>query len=104
MHIDLNNLNAKSLNNASALFDPDLPTASSVMASLNCVAVRFAINPSEDLAILAADLAYTLTAPEYAESSLIEEVAKNLVQLWDSVVNQYQINNGLSSSRITTIQ
>ena len=104
MHINLNNLNTQSFGSTSVLFDPDLPTAASVMASLNCVAAQFALNPSEELAILAADLAYTLTAPEYAESSLIEEVAKSLVQLWDSVVNQYQINNGLSNSRVTTIQ
>jgi len=104
MHINLNNLNAQTFDGASVLFDPDLPTASSVLASLNCVAAQFALNPSEALAILAADLAYTLTAPEYAESSLIEEVARNLVQSWDSVVNQYQTNNGFSHSRVTTVQ
>ncbi|MDP3608968.1 MAG: hypothetical protein Q8R74_07845 [Methylophilus sp.] len=82
----------------SALFDPDLPTASSVMASLNCVAVQYVMHPSLALAELAARLAYTLTAPEYAESTLVEEVAKNLVQQWDAVVHEYHMENNVSGA------
>lgn len=74
----------------SVLFDPDLPTASAVMATLNCVAVRYAQQPSLELAFLASGLAYTLTAPEYAENKLIEEVARNLVFQWDQVLLEHQ--------------
>ena len=88
----------------SHLFDPDLPTASSVMASLNCVAVQFVMSPSIALAELAASLAYTLTAPEYAESPLIEAVAKNLVQQWDSVLYQYQMQSSTSAVMQTRLQ
>ncbi len=72
----------------SALYDPDLPTASAVMASLCCVATQYASRPSIDLAHLASTLAYKLTAPEYAESQLITEVAKRLVYQWDQVVRE----------------
>jgi len=74
----------------SALYDADLPNALAVMATLNCVAVRYAKAPSLALARLASRLAYTLTAPEYAESKLIAEVASKLVFDWDGVVRSYQ--------------
>lgn len=74
----------------SALFDPELPTASAVMASLNCVAVQYAQQPSLELAYLASGLAYTLTAPEYAESKLIEEVACSLVFQWGRLLQMHQ--------------
>ncbi len=73
----------------SALFDPELPSANAVMATLNCVAARYAMQPSLELAELASSLAYKLTAPEYTESKLIEEVAKSLVFQWDKVVRTY---------------
>ncbi len=94
---------AKQLARPSHLFDPDLPTACSVLASLNCVAVQFAMSPSIVLAELAASLAYTLSAPEYAESELIVAVAKNLVQQWDAVVYQYHMQsntNGAAQARL----
>jgi hypothetical protein len=69
-----------------AQFDPDLPTASAVMASLCCVAAQYASRPSIELAKLALDLAYKLTAPQYAESKLITEVAKQLVRQWNQVL------------------
>lgn len=74
----------------SALYDPELPTASAVMASLNCVAVQYAQQPSLELAFLASGLAYTLTAPEYAESKLVEEVARSLVFQWDRLLQMHQ--------------
>jgi len=67
-------------------FDPDLPDANSVLASLCCVAVQYASNPSLELAELATSLAYKLTAPQYAESRLVIEVAKRLVSQWESIL------------------
>jgi len=41
------------------------------------------------LAILASDLANKLTAPEYADSKLIEDIAERLVQQWARIVSEY---------------
>lgn len=71
-----------------AQFDPDLPNASAVMASLCCVATQYASQPSLELAKLAASLAHKLTAPQYAESKLVVEVAKRLVRQWDEVIDE----------------
>jgi hypothetical protein len=71
-----------------AQFDPDLPNASAVMASLCCVATQYASQPSLELAKLAASLAHKLTAPQYAESKLVVEVAKGLVRQWDEVIDE----------------
>lgn len=67
--------------------DPDLPNASAVMAAICCASSQYAVNPSTDLAILVLDLAHKLTAPHYAESKLIAEVAKRLVFQWDAIVD-----------------
>lgn len=67
-------------------YDPDLPDAKAVMASLCCVASQYAGNPSRELAQLAASLAHKLSAPQYAESRLVEEVAKRLVRQWQQVL------------------
>jgi hypothetical protein len=67
-------------------FDPDLPTASAVMASLCCVTMQYANRPSVELARTALHLAHTLTASEYAESKVIAEVAHRLVSHWDQVL------------------
>lgn len=72
-----------------AMFDPDLPDANAVMAAICCVSARFAANPSLELALLASDLSFKLTAEEYAESPLISDIARHLVKQWDAVVNQY---------------
>lgn len=72
-----------------ATFDPDLPDANAVMAAICCVSARFAANPSLELALLASDLSFKLTAEEYAESPLISGIARHLVKQWDVVVNQY---------------
>lgn len=84
---------------ASALFDPDLPTASAVLVSLSCVATRYAVNPSEDLALLGCSLAQTLTAPEYAESGLIESAARQLLQEWQALLDahrEFALQQGVS--------
>jgi len=69
-----------------AQYDPDLPDASAVMASLCCVAAQYASNPSVELAELAASLSHKLTAPQYAESKLVIEVAKRLVKQWEAIL------------------
>ena len=74
----------------SVLFDPDLPTAKDVMAAICCVATHYAMKPSLDLAKLAADLSLKLTAPEYADSQLIKEIAKRLSNQWDDIVIDHQ--------------
>ncbi len=75
---------------ATGLFDPDLPTASAVLVSLSCVATRYAVNPSEDLALLGCSLAQTLNAPEYAESHLIESAAKQLLLDWQALLQAHR--------------
>jgi hypothetical protein len=70
----------------SVLFDPELPTAKEVMGAICCVATRYALNPSFELAKTASILALKLTAPEYAESALITEIAKRLVSQWEDVL------------------
>ncbi|MFA6178953.1 MAG: hypothetical protein WC696_04995 [Candidatus Methylopumilus sp.] len=78
-----------------ATYDPELPDASSVMASLCCVAVQYASNPSLELAKLASDLSHKLTAPQYAESKLVIEVAMRLVRQWGAILQE---QNGLAVS------
>lgn len=75
---------------ASDLFDPDLPTAGAVLVSLSCVATRYAVNPSEDLALLGCSLAQTLNAPEYAESELIESAARQLLRDWQALLQAHR--------------
>jgi len=75
---------------ASHLYDPDLPTANAVLVSLSCVATRYAANPSQDLALLGCSLAQTLTAPEYAESGLITNAAKQLLHDWQALLQAHQ--------------
>ncbi len=73
----------------SILFDPELPTAKEVMAAICCVATQYALNPSLDLANTALTLSHKLTAPEYAETKLIVEIAKRLVFQWDEVLREH---------------
>lgn len=85
------NSTAQGFNECSALFDPELPTATDVMAAICCVATQYALNPSMDLAKLALGLANNLSAPEYAQTRYIEEVAKKLMMQWDSVLEEYKV-------------
>ena len=78
-----------SLHKPSDLFDPELPTAKEVMAAMCCVATQYALNPSLEMAKSASTLAHKLTAPEYAETKLIKEIAKRLVHQWDEVLQEY---------------
>ena len=74
----------------SILFDPELPTTNDVLIAISCVATRYALNPSYELAKVALGLAGNLNAPEYAEAESVVEVAKNLKQQWGDVVEEYQ--------------
>ena len=73
----------------SKLFDPELPTAKEVMAAMCCVATQYALNPTLEMAQSASSLAHKLTAPEYAETKLIVEIAKRLVFQWDEVLREH---------------
>ena len=70
-----------------AVFDADLPSASAVMAAICCATSQFAVHPSLDLAELIEDLAYTLSAPEYAETPQISMVAEQLMHQWAEIVD-----------------
>jgi hypothetical protein len=59
------------------------------MAAICCVATQYAVNPSLGLARTASTLAHKLTAPEYAETKLISEIASRLVQQWDEVIREH---------------
>lgn len=78
-----------SIKKPSILFDPELPTAKEVMAAICCVATQYALNPSLDLAKTALTLAHKLTAPEYAETKLIVEIAGRLVLQWGEVIREH---------------
>ena len=73
----------------SVLFDPELPTAKEVMAAMCCVATQYALNPTLEMAQSASSLAHKLTAPEYAETKLIVEIAKRMVLQWDEVLREH---------------
>jgi tRNA nucleotidyltransferase (CCA-adding enzyme) len=71
-----------------AIFDPELPNANAVLASLCCVTARYASHPSAELAELALDLSRKLTAPQYAESKLVSEVAQRLMRDWEAIAHE----------------
>lgn len=73
----------------SDLYDPTMPDANSVMASLLCVTTIYATRPSYELATMALNLAETFTAPEYAETELLCEVSRHVHQQWNEVVRTY---------------
>ena len=85
--MQLQMVNAKK---TSVLYDPELPTAKDIMAAICCVATHYAMKPSLDLAILAAELALKFTAPEYEESVLIKDISKRLLNQWENIVAEYE--------------
>lgn len=68
------------------LYDPDLPNASAVLSAISCVSVQYVISPSFELARLAFSLASKLSAPQYAESQLIPQIARQLQCQWDVIL------------------
>lgn len=71
-------------------YDPSLPDAESVMASLLYVATLYIKKPTYDLAKQALRLAETLTAPEYADSDLICSVSRRMCVQWTLLVNEHE--------------
>ena len=88
----------------SELFDPELPTAKELMAAICCVATQYALKPTQELAILASDLAKKLTAPEYADTKLIEDIAERLVKQWTRVVSEYGAEDSWMLETHNTLQ
>ncbi len=91
MNVLLENIRLVNVGEERAAFDPDLPNAHAVMAAICCVSARYAANPSLELALLASDLSFKLTAEAYAESVLIQDIARHLVRQWDDIVNRYDV-------------
>jgi hypothetical protein len=71
-------------------YDPALPDAESVMASLLYIATLYIKKPTYELAKQALRLAETLTAPEYADSDLICRVSRRMCVQWTLLVNEYE--------------
>lgn len=71
-------------------YDPSLPDAESVMASLLYIATLYIKKPTYDLAKQALRLAETLTAPEYADSELICNVSRRMCVQWTLLVNEHE--------------
>lgn len=76
----------------SDLYDPDLPNANAVLSAISCVSVQYVIHPSFELARLALSLANKLSAPQYAESQLIPQIARQLQCQWDVILkDQFEV-------------
>lgn len=71
-------------------YDPSLPDAESVMASLLYIATLYIKKPTYELAKQALRLAETLTAPEYADSELICRVSRRMCVQWTLLVNEHE--------------
>ncbi|MFD0913436.1 hypothetical protein [Methylophilus luteus] len=71
-------------------YDPALPDAEYVMASLLYIATLYIKKPTYELAKQALRLAETLTAPEYADSDLICRVSRRMCVQWTLLVNEHE--------------
>lgn len=89
-HVASESVRLVNVDEARAEYDPELPDANAVLAAIACVSVRYAANPSLNLAVLAADLSFKLTAEAYAESLLVSDIACHLVRHWNVIVHRYQ--------------
>lgn len=79
-------------------YDPSLPDAESVMASLLYIATLYIRKPTDELARQALRLAETLTAPEYAESELICRVSRRMCVQWTLLVNEHEQGRSKSAT------
>ena len=86
--------------NESELFDPDLPTASDVLASLCCVITQYTKNPSPQLARLALDLSRKLGTEAYSESTLITAVGQRLQEEWSRKLMQETASQLVSNTAV----
>jgi len=85
-------------------FDAELPTAKDVLVAICSVASQYAVNPSLELAELASSLSRKLTAPEYADSEYLAEIANRLVKQWDQVMQEYLYVQSQLMGPNTTLQ
>lgn len=69
-------------------FDPDLPNASAVLASLCCVITQYTKNPNVHLARLALELSRKLGSKPYSESTLVTSVGQRLQEEWSRKLMQ----------------
>ncbi|HYG33105.1 MAG TPA: hypothetical protein VD810_08965 [Methylophilaceae bacterium] len=69
-------------------FDPDLPNASAVLASLCCVITQYSKNPNANLARLALELSRKLGSKTYYESSFISAIGLRLEEEWSRKLMQ----------------
>jgi len=56
------------------------------------------------LAVLASELAHKLTAPEYADTKLIEDIAERLVKQWQVIVSEYGAEDNWLMATHNTLQ
>ena len=70
------------MNTSEEAFDPDLPTASAVLASLCCVITQYAKNPNADLARLALELSRKLGSKPYYESTFVSAIGQRMEEEW----------------------
>jgi len=73
---------------ASEDFDPDLPNASAVLASLCCVITQYSKKPNANLARLALELSRKLGSKPYYESAYISAIGQRLEEEWSRKLMQ----------------
>ena len=69
-------------------FDPDLPNASAVLASLCCVITQYTKNPNAHLAKLALELSQKLGKASYAESMFVTAIVQRMEEEWSRKLMQ----------------
>lgn len=69
-------------------FDPDLPNASAVLASLCCVITQYTKNPNAHLARLALELSQKLGKASYAESMFVTAIGQRMEEEWSRKLMQ----------------
>jgi hypothetical protein len=70
------------MNTTEEAFDPDLPDASSVLASLCCVITQYTKNPNANLARLALELSRKLGSNAYYESTFVSAIGQRMEEEW----------------------
>ena len=69
-------------------YDPDLPDASSVLASLCCVITQYTKNPNAHLARLALELSRKLGSKPYYESTFVSAIGQRMEEEWSRKLMQ----------------
>lgn len=76
------------MNTNEEAFDPDLPDASFVLASLCCVITQYTKNPNENLARLALELSRKLGSKPYYESTFVSAIGQRMEEEWSRKLMQ----------------